>query len=65
MLQKRTFSKLHNLQKLNPNKKNASPPFRQIIENIQYEKLCKRNSVSSANTTKLENKQFIERYQQC
>ena len=30
-----------------------------------FKKLSKRNSVSSANTTKLENKQFIERYQQC
>ena len=53
MLQKRTFSKLQNLQKLNPKKIKTSPPFRQIIENIQYENLCKRNSVSSANTSRL------------
>ena len=65
MLQKRTFSKLQNLQQLNSNKKKASPPLRQIIENKQYENLCKRNSVSSANTSRLKNKQFMERYQQC
>ena len=52
MLQKRTFSKLQNLQQLNSKKKSFFS-FEANHKNKQYENVCKRNSVSSANTSRL------------